>query len=134
MKPYSFTPALNNIQKKFNKKLSSSRAIVERSFGICKVRWRCLLKRLDNKVENVSDVIITCFVPHNFCQINGETYLDRDGILEDLIQKEREIRRRRALNNIALPDGGEIKNCIEELYRRKFLGRTETKVVFLETF
>ena len=51
MKPYSFTPALNNIEKKFNKKLSSSRAVVERSFGICKARSRWLLKRLDNKVE-----------------------------------------------------------------------------------
>ena len=61
MKPYNFTPALTNTEKKFNKKLSSSRVIVERAFGICKARWRCLLKRLDNKVENVSNVIIACF-------------------------------------------------------------------------
>ena len=43
--------------------------------------------RLDNKVENVSDVIITSFVLDNFCQINGETYLDQDGILKYLMQK-----------------------------------------------
>lgn len=35
-KPYSFTPALNNFEKKFIEKLSSSRAIGEWSFGICK--------------------------------------------------------------------------------------------------
>ena len=84
--------------------------MLERSFGICKARWRCLLKRLD-KVENVSDVIITCFVLHNFCQINGETYLDQNGILEDLIQNEREIRKRRALNNIALLDGERLRTA-----------------------
>ena len=83
MAPYSFMPALNNIEKKFNKKLSSSRAIVERSFRICKACCCCLLKRLYNKVGNVSDIIINCFVLHNFYQINGETYLDQDGIPED---------------------------------------------------
>ena len=35
-------------------------------------------------MENVWDVIITCFVLHNFCQVNSETYLDQDGVLEDL--------------------------------------------------
>ena len=134
MKPYSFTPALNGIEQKFNKKLSSSRATVERLFGICNAHWRCLLKWLDSKVENVLDVIIICFVLHHFCQNSGETYLDQDGIFEDLIQKEKEIKKRRGLNNIAFARYGEIKNCIEELYRRKFLSKTEAKVVFLETF
>ena len=64
MKPYNFTPGLNNVKQ---------------------ARWRCLLKRLDNKVENVSNVIITCFALNNFCQINGETHRDHDGILEDLV-------------------------------------------------
>ena len=111
MKPYSFTSTLKNIETKFNKKLSSSRAAVERLFGICKAPWRCLLKRLDNKVENVWDVIITCFVLHNFSQVNSETYLDHDGILEDLIEKERGIRGRRSLNNIVLPDGERLKTA-----------------------
>ena len=36
MKPYSFTPAFNNIENKFNENILSSRAIFEKSFGICK--------------------------------------------------------------------------------------------------
>ena len=72
MKPYIFTPALDQREKKYNKKLSSVRSSVERSYGVCKARWRCLLKRLDNLVENVSDVIITCFTLHNFFQINDD--------------------------------------------------------------
>ena len=71
----SFTLALNNVEKNPNEKLLSSRAIVERSFCICKTHWRCLLKRLDNKVKNVLDVIFTCLALHNFCQINGEIKL-----------------------------------------------------------
>lgn len=85
MKPNSFMSALNNVEKKLNNKLLSSRAIVERLFCICKARWHCFLKKLDKKVENVQDVIFTCFALHNFCQINGETYSDQDGIPEDLM-------------------------------------------------
>ena len=44
-------------------------------------------------MEYVSGVTITCFVLHNFCQINDETYIEQDSTLEDLIQKEKEIRR-----------------------------------------
>ena len=53
MKPNSFMSALNNVEKKLNNKLLSSRAIVERLFCICKARWHCFLKKLDKKVENV---------------------------------------------------------------------------------
>ena len=120
LKPYNFTPVLNNIEKKFNKKLSSSRVIVKRLFCICKVHWSCLLKKLDNKVENISDVI-TCFPSFNFYQIEGKTNLDDDGILEDLIQKEIEFRRRRALSNIALQDENRLstalKNYVEEIFQ-----------------
>ena len=53
IKPYTFSA------KEFNEALSSARVIVERAFGVSKARWRCLLKQLDNRVENVSNVIIT---------------------------------------------------------------------------
>ena len=112
-KPYHFTPALNNTQKKFNKKLSSARATVERSFGVCKARWRCLLKQLDCKVENVSEVIICCFALHNFCQINGEIYYDEDGMLEAIIQNEAEAIRQR-LNNAGLPDAERIRSALAD--------------------
>ena len=54
IKPYNFTIRLNDGPKKFNKKLTSARVTVERAFGLLKGRWRCLLKRLDNKLSNVS--------------------------------------------------------------------------------
>ena len=48
-------------EKRFNKLLSSDRVTVKRAFGVLKARWRCLLTLLDTNLENVSDVIITCF-------------------------------------------------------------------------
>ena len=54
MKPYPNGAILNRSQRLFNKTLSSARATVEQAFGILKARWRILLKRLDNRFENIS--------------------------------------------------------------------------------
>ena len=87
--PYNFTQTLIPQQKIFNKLLSSARVTVERAFGVLKARWRCLLTLLDTSLENVNDVIITCFALHNFCQINNELY-QNDEMLEYLIQEEKD--------------------------------------------
>ena len=68
IKSDNFGPALTCSQKLFNKKICSARVTVERAFDILKARWRCLLKRLDNHIENNSAVIIACCVLHNVCQ------------------------------------------------------------------
>ena len=91
LRPYNFTQTLTPQEKRFNKLLSSARVTAERAFGVLKARWRCLLTLLDTNLENVSDVIITCFALHNFCQINNELYQD-DEMLEYLIQEERSSR------------------------------------------
>ena len=70
-------------QRKFNKKLLRGQVNVERAFGIIKVRWGCLFKRLDNQIENVSAVLITCRVLQNFCQIYKVNYVNNDGVLEN---------------------------------------------------
>ena len=67
MKPYAYSPDLTRAKKKINKKLSSARVSSERALDLLKARWRCLLKRLDNQIENISEVIISCFALHNFC-------------------------------------------------------------------
>lgn len=42
-------------------------------------------KRLDQQVENVSDVIINCVLSDYFGQFNTEIYHDHDSILNSLI-------------------------------------------------
>ena len=77
-KPYSFNLHLSDTEKNFNKHRSSARVTVERVFGVLKGRWRCLLKRLDNDLESVSSIIITCCVLHNICQQNHDNCIDDD--------------------------------------------------------
>ena len=80
VKPYSFKLNLSDTEKSFNKHLSSARVTVERAFGVLKGRWGCLLKRLDNDLESVSSIIITCCVLHNICQQNHDNYIDDDDV------------------------------------------------------
>ena len=88
LKPYPFTIRLNDAQKKFNKKLFSARVTVKRCFGLLKGQWRCLLKRLDNRLSNVSFVIITSCVLHNIYQIKYERYIDEGDIQDNTIEQE----------------------------------------------
>ena len=85
---------------------------MERAFGILKACWRCLLKRLDNQIENVSTVIITCCTIHNICQINNDNYVDRDGVLEQILRQERASRQRRRQNFDVNADGNTVRTAL----------------------
>ena len=95
VKPFPNNLNLSQEQKKFNRFLSSARVAVERAFGILKARWRCLLNCLDDNIENLPDVIISCCVLHNICQMKGDSYIDNDDVLEHTLQRERERRTQR---------------------------------------
>ena len=86
-----------------------------RGFGLLKVRWRCLLKRLDILMENISSTIITCCVLHNICQQQGDDYIDHDNILPAVLHHERMARRRRAIamQNRVCNDGDTLKGIMK---------------------
>ena len=88
MRPFNFSAILTAKQKKINKALSGSTVTVERSFGILKARWRCLLKRLNAQLENTSDIIICCIVLHNICQFSGDLCVDEDGMSDNIMQQD----------------------------------------------
>ena len=64
LKPYPLTIRLNDTLKKV-KKLSSAQVTVERVFGLLK--GRCLLKPLDNRLNNLSFIVIASCDLHNIC-------------------------------------------------------------------
>ena len=100
LKPYPFQNDLTREQKKFNKALSSSRCVAENAFGLLKSRWRCLMKRLDNDLENISGVVMTCVILHNLCQSRKDEYIDDDLVLDEVIRQERLARQHvQAVNN-----------------------------------
>ena len=95
LKPFPNNLNLSQEQNKFNRFLSSAKVPVERAFGILKARWRFLLNCLDHNIENLSDVIISCCVLNNICQMKGDSYTDNDDVLERTLQRERERTERR---------------------------------------
>lgn len=111
MKPYRVTANITPVERRFNAKLSSSRSVVERAFGSLKARWRILLKRLDVKFCNISDVILTCCILHNFCQLSGDHFDDQE-LLRRAIMLERRYARARPHLNIAAANSRVIRTAI----------------------
>ena len=76
MKPFINNGHLSDGQKKFNYRLSHARVIVEHVYGRLKGRWRCLLKRLDISINQVPELVASCCVLHNICEIHGDSFND----------------------------------------------------------
>ena len=72
MKAYPETPTTPADIRNFNYRLSRARMTVENAFGRLKGRWRCLLKRNDSSITNVTNVIAACVVLHNVCELYGD--------------------------------------------------------------
>lgn len=53
VKPYQDRGRLSAEERKFNIKLSAMRSVVERAFGMLKLRWRLLYKKLEQKTKSL---------------------------------------------------------------------------------
>ena len=56
---------------------------IEGSFGILKSRWRILLKRQDNSIENINYVILSCFILHNICMFQNDDVFNEWNDIEE---------------------------------------------------
>lgn len=72
MKPYPFHAENDEQRKLFNYVLSKNRRVVENAFGHLKARFRRIGKGLDNKIENVSIIILACCVIHNYLNMKND--------------------------------------------------------------
>lgn len=57
--------------ERYNQLQSSTRMVIERTFGMLKGRWR-RLGTLENRIDNVNDAILSCCILHNMCVRNGD--------------------------------------------------------------
>ncbi len=63
--------------------------VVERAFGILKVRWRIILKRVDMPLRHVPNLVTACICLHNLCIIHKDKFdLDWAKEGERLMQRE----------------------------------------------
>lgn len=92
VKPYTRHRQLTREERKYNRIISQSRSVVERGFGMLKVRWRCLLKALEQGIQHIPAIITACCVLHNICQKNNEELDQDDNVL--LQQIIRDLRNR----------------------------------------
>ena len=59
-------------EKFFGYKLSSARIVIENAFVQLKGRFRCLNSAVDVNVKELPNLIMSCFVLHNFCEFRNE--------------------------------------------------------------
>ncbi|CAI6373883.1 unnamed protein product [Macrosiphum euphorbiae] len=83
--PYKDYGRLTESQKTFNKTLSSTRVLIENTFGLLKSRFRQLLQLDIHSVDKITKFIISSCVLHNLC-IDMDDHIElRDEENEELL-------------------------------------------------
>ena len=77
MKPFADNGGLTPDARTFNYRLSRARIVIDYALGRLKGRWCCLLKRTDIDLKNVPNVIATCVILHNICEMHKEQFTDK---------------------------------------------------------
>ena len=76
MKPHPESMTNTGAQKQFNYSQSRARIVVENAFGELKMRWRCLSKRLDCKLELAVNTVAACITLHNICKTFSDQFME----------------------------------------------------------
>ena len=63
----------NRQEQYFGYRLCSARNVIECAFGRLKARFACLKRAMDINLDDLPFVIYSCFVLHNFCELNNES-------------------------------------------------------------
>ena len=98
-------------EKACNKALSSARVVIECAFGILKMRWRILNKRLDSHTKFSVRIAVACMVLHNFCIMAGDNWDDLDIPPPDDNQIER--------NDETVGNGEDIREILKRFIARE---------------
>ena len=77
MKEYA-AGGTDNSERFFGYRLCSARNVIENSFGQLKGRFMCLRRPMDIKIEDLPNIILTCFILHNFCELKREKFSEEN--------------------------------------------------------
>ena len=71
----------------FGMKLCSGRNIIECAFGRLKARFGALRRTMDINMDDLPFVIYSCFVLHNFCEMNSES-ISEDSVRSNMFYEQ----------------------------------------------
>ena len=71
IKPYADRGRLSPEERKFNIKLSAMRSVVERAFGMLKLHWRPVYKKVEQKTRTLKKTVIAACFLHDICIVHG---------------------------------------------------------------
>jgi hypothetical protein len=71
------------LKELFNHAHSSLRNVIERSFGVLKMKWRILLKMPNYSMEKQANIIIACMALHSFIRDSNLSDNDFDTLASD---------------------------------------------------
>ncbi|XP_029162097.1 putative nuclease HARBI1 [Nylanderia fulva] len=113
MAPFKDFGNLTPRQRTYNYHHSSTRIVIEHTFGLMKGRWKRLMK-VNTEIAKVSDIVLAICVLHNFC------YLHNDEVIKKMIQDKRRMPNQHVSNNyideVSKIQGAEKRNRIVHLF------------------
>ena len=98
--------------------MSSARVTAEKGFGLLKCWWKCLLKFINNEVQNVPNIIITCFVLQNVRQIKHKNYIDKGQVLRHVTEHDRWVFQARIRCNLICDDHESLTEILTEFVNK----------------
>lgn len=105
---------------RYNFQQKRARSTIERTFGILKGRWRCLLaaRELHYRPVTAGKIVIACCVLHNMCHRAG---LEAPSLSEEDLQFERSRQGQECTNvsaHQALQQGQRVRDRLVQLLER----------------
>ena len=98
-------PMPKGIKETFNFAHSSLRNVVERSFGVLKMKWRILLKVPSYPMSKQSEIIVACMTLHNLIR---ESHIARTSIVV-IVMRTMFLLKHQPLNLQHVKQGTKIK-------------------------
>jgi len=106
----------SNEQVVFNTMLRSARNQIECAFGRLKARWRILNRAMDIHIKHVPNVILACFVLHNYCE-KQKVPVDPVLIENIIIEEHRYVNTIDRLNSYNTTAGGKVRDTLTDYFK-----------------
>lgn len=111
MKPFPDNGNLPRDKSHFNYRLSRARMVVENAFGRLKGRWRCLLKQNEANIERMNNIVATCCVLHNICELFQEDF-DPELLKETELAEEPRVQVLHRAENDASKNATDVRKAL----------------------